>query len=128
MHAVLHNIGVFFGHLADVAWAPLGLALLCHLTKLACVSRAWRNIIRASYPESEVRWRAVFGAVLARVGVNALIPARGGDAVGLYIVRHRVEDSSYATLATSLIALTLFDSVLAGCFIVYALISGELPG
>ena len=128
MGEVLHNIGVFFEHLADVSWVPLGLALVCHFTKLICVSRAWRNIISASYPESEVPWRGVFGAVLARVGVNAIIPARGGDALGLYIVRHRVESSSYATLATSLVALTLFDSVLAGCFIVYALISGELPG
>lgn len=128
MSAVLHNIGVFFGHLADVGWAALGLALVCHFAKLGCVSRAWRNIISASYPGSHPRWRTVFGALLARVGVNAIIPARGGDAVGLYIVRHRLEGSSYATLATTLIALTLFDSVLAACFIAYALVSGELPG
>jgi glycosyltransferase 2 family protein len=128
MDAVLHNIGVFFEHLADVGWAALGLALVCQFVKLGCVSRAWRNIIQASYPESDVRWRPVFGAILARVGVNAIVPARGGDAVGLYIVKHRLEGSSYATLATSLIALTLFDFVLAACFIVYALIGGELPG
>jgi uncharacterized protein (TIRG00374 family) len=128
VHAVFHNIGVFFGHLAAVGWPWLGVALLCHLTKLGCVSRAWRNIVASSYPDAEVRWRSVFGAVLARVGVNAIIPARGGDAVGLYIVRRRVEGSSYATLATSLVALTLFDSALAACFIVFALISGELPG
>ena len=128
MHAVFHNIGVFFGHLADVGWPWLGCALVCHLTKLCCVSRAWRNIIAAAYPESEVRWRSIFGAVLSRVGVNAIVPARGGDALGLYIVRRRVEGSTYPTLATSLVALTLFDSVLAACFIVYALISGELPG
>jgi uncharacterized membrane protein YbhN (UPF0104 family) len=128
VHAVLHNIGVFFGHMADVGWAALGLALLCQLTKLGCVSRAWRNIIGAAYPDAPPRWRTVLGAVLARVGVNAIVPARGGDAVGLYIVKHRVEGSSYATLATTLIALTLFDSVLASVFIVYALISGELPG
>jgi uncharacterized membrane protein YbhN (UPF0104 family) len=126
--AVFHNIGVFFGHLADVGWLWLGVALLCHLTKLTCVSRAWRNIIATSYPDAAVRWRSVFGAILARVGVNAVIPARGGDAVGLYILRHRVDGSTYPTLATSLVALTLFDSVLAGCFIVFALISGELPG
>jgi uncharacterized membrane protein YbhN (UPF0104 family) len=128
MDEVFHNIGVFFGHLADVGWAWLGLALLCHLTKLTCVSRAWRNILAASYPEATVRWRSIFGAVLARVGVNAIIPARGGDAVGLYIVRRRIDGGTYPTLATSLVALTLFDSVLAGCFIVFALISGALPG
>jgi uncharacterized membrane protein YbhN (UPF0104 family) len=128
VHAVIHNIGVFFGHLAAVGWVWLGVALACQLTKLTCVSRAWRNILATAYPDANVRWRSVFGAVLARVGVNAIVPARGGDAVGLYILRHRVEGSSYPTLATSLVALTLFDSVLAGCFIVFALISGELPG
>src|SRR5207245_7438092 len=32
------------------------------------------------------------------------------------------------TLASTLVALTLFDSVVALCFIVYALSTGELPG
>jgi uncharacterized membrane protein YbhN (UPF0104 family) len=128
MNAVLHSIGVFFGHLADVGWTALGIALLCQLVKLGCVSRAWRNILAASYPESKVRWRSVFGAMLARVGVNAIVPARGGDAVGLYVVKQRIDDSSYATLAATLVALTLFDAVVAFCFMIYALSAGELPG
>ena len=128
MSEVLHNIGVFFGHLADVGWTALGLALLCQLIKLGCVSRAWRNILAVSYPETDVRWRSVFGALLARVGVNAIVPARGGDVLGLFIVKRRIEGSTYPTLATTLVALTLFDSVLAACFIVVALSTGELPG
>ena len=128
MDAVFHNIGVFFGHLAAVGWASLGLALCCHFVKLACVSRAWRNIIAASYPEDDVPWRTVWGAILARVGINAVIPARGGDVAGLFLVKRRVEGSTFATLATSLVALTLFDFVAASCFIVYALAAGELPG
>jgi glycosyltransferase 2 family protein len=75
-----------------------------------------------------VRWRSIWGAMLARVGVNAVVPARGGDAVGLFIVKRRVEGSTYPTLGATLIALTLFDSVVALCFIVYALSTGELPG
>ena len=128
MSAVLHNIGVFFGHLADVSWGALGIALVCHFLKVGCVSRAWRNIIAASYPEVDVRWRSVWGAMLARVGVNAIVPARGGDLAGLFIVKRRVAGSSYATLGTTLIALTLFDSVIAGSLIIYALAAGELPG
>ena len=42
MHAVLHNIGVFFGHLASVSWPALGLALLCQAVKLCCVGRGVR--------------------------------------------------------------------------------------
>src|SRR5436309_12800482 len=128
MSAVFHDIGVFFSHLADVGWTALALALACQFVKVGCVSRAWRNIIAASYPDSTVRWRSIWGAILARVGVNAIVPARGGDAVGLFIVKRRVEGSTYPTLASTLIALTLFDSVVALGFIVYALASGALPG
>ena len=128
MGAVLHDIRVFFDHLADVGWTALGIALVCQFIKVGCVSRAWRNIIAASYPGSDVRWRSIWGAMLARVGVNAVLPARGGDAVGLFIVKRRVEGSTYPTLGATLIALTLFDSVVALCFIVYALSTGELPG
>ncbi|TML51900.1 MAG: hypothetical protein E6G21_06310 [Actinobacteria bacterium] len=78
MSAVLHDIRVFFDHLADVGWTALGIALLCQLTKLCCTSRAWRNILATSYAEETVRWRSIFGAYLARVGVNAIVPARGG--------------------------------------------------
>jgi glycosyltransferase 2 family protein len=128
MSGVLHDIGVFFHHLADVGWTALAAALVCQFLKLGCVSRAWRNIIAAAYPDSVVRWRSVWGAILARVGVNAIVPARGGDAVGLFIVKRRVEGSGYPTLASTLVALTLFDSVVALGFIVYALSTGELPG
>src|SRR5437660_1669165 len=91
MSAVFHDIEVFFGHLADVGWTALAFALACQFVKVGCVSRAWRNIIAASYPDSTVRWRSIWGAILARVGVNAIVPARGGDAVGLFIVKRRVE-------------------------------------
>ncbi len=128
MGAVLHDIRVFFDHLADVGWTALGIALLCQLTKLCCTSRAWRNILVTSYAEENVRWRSIFGAYLARVGVNAIVPARGGDAVGLFIAKRRIEGATYPTLGATLVALTLFDSVLASCFILYALASGELPG
>jgi len=53
---------------------------------------------------------------------------RGGDAVGLFIAKRRIEGATYPTLGATLVALTLFDSVLASCFILYALASGELPG
>ena len=116
MGAVLHDTRVFFEHLADVGWTSLAIALACQFVKLCCVSRAWRNILSASYPQAKIRWRSIFGAMLARVGVNAIVPARGGDAVGLFIAKRRVEGSTYPTLGATLIALTLFDSVVALSF------------
>jgi uncharacterized membrane protein YbhN (UPF0104 family) len=128
MDAVFHDIGVFFGHLAAVGWASLGFALVCHFTKLCCVSRAWHNIIDASYPEAHVPQRTVTGALFARVGINAIVPARGGDVAALFLVKRRVDGSSIATLGTTLVVLTLFDMAAASCFILWALVGGELPG
>ncbi len=128
MHEIFHGAGVFFDRLASVHWQWLGIAVCCQLLRLACVSRAWRNIVQAAYPQAQVPWRSFFGAVAAAVGVNAIVPARGGDLVRLFIAKHRVEGSTYPTLASTLIVLTLFDFVVASCLMIWALFLGVLPG
>ena len=128
IHSVFHAIGVFLDHLASVEWKWLGLGVLCHLAKLVAVSRAWRNIIRAAYPDRPVRWPQMFGAYVAGTGVNALIPARGGDVVRLYLAKHRIEGSTYTTLVSTSLLQTLFDMALAGCIVVWAITQHVLPG
>ena len=128
MHAFLHAVHVFFAHLAAVRWTPLGIGLACHLAKIVVRTIAWRNIVAASFPEAEVRWHRIFGAYVAGVGVNSIIPARGGDAVKLYIARRGIEGGNYATLAATLVAETLFDTVAASGFLLWALTLGVLPG
>jgi uncharacterized membrane protein YbhN (UPF0104 family) len=125
---VLHAIGVFFGQLAAVEFGALGLAILCHLLKTVCTSRAWRNTIAASYPEQEVRWRSIYASYLSGVGVNAIVPARAGDAVRLYLAHRAVPVSTYTTLAATLLVLSLFDMAMAGLIFGYALTLGVLPG
>ena len=73
-------------------------------------TRAWRNIIAAAYPEPRVRWRNVLGAYLGGVGLNAITPARSGDVLKLFLVKRRVEGSTYPTLAATLVVETLFDA------------------
>ena len=77
----------------------------------ACAAIAWRVILRASYPDERLRFRSVFGAYVAGVGVNSIVPARAGDVVKLYLIKHRIDGSSYATLAPTLLAETLLDVV-----------------
>jgi uncharacterized protein (TIRG00374 family) len=120
-------VGVFFHHLAAVKWDMLGLALACHLIKLLLRAGAWRAIVRAAYPGQKLRYRSVLGAYAAGVGVNSIVPARGGDLVKMYLVKHRLPDSSYATLAPTLIVETLFDFFAAGALLIWALTSGVLP-
>jgi hypothetical protein len=125
---VLHAIRVFFETLAAVKFTALGLAVICHLLKTMCTSRAWRNTIAASYPEEEVRWRSVYAAYLAGVGVNAIIPARAGDAVRLYLTHRAVPATTYTTLVATLLVLTVFDMAMAVIIFAYALTLGVLPG
>jgi uncharacterized membrane protein YbhN (UPF0104 family) len=122
-----HAVGVFFHHLAAVQWQFLGYAIACHVVKLLFRAGAWRAIVNAAYPDARLKFRTAFGAYIAGVGVNSIVPARGGDVVKLYLVRHRIPGSSYATLTPTLIVETLFDFVTSGALIIWALASGVLP-
>jgi uncharacterized protein (TIRG00374 family) len=110
-----------------VAWAPLGIAVACHVIKLLFRARAWQNIVHASYPEGRLRYRSALGAYVAGVGVNSIAPARGGDVIKLYLVKHRMVDARYPTLASGLVVETMFDFVVAGALMVWALSIGVLP-
>jgi glycosyltransferase 2 family protein len=128
IRSILDALEVFFEHLASVEWSWLAIGIACHLCKLLAVSRAWRNIIKAAYPDRRVPWPQLFGAYVAGTGVNAIIPARGGDVVRLYLAKHRVEGSTYTTLVSSSLLQTIFDMVIASCLILWAITQGVLPG
>jgi len=128
LHSTGHALAVFFHHLAEVRWHWLAIAVAFHLCKLLVASRAWRNIVKAAYPNQRVRWRQLFGAFVAGTGVNALVPARTGDAVKLFIAKRRVEGSTYTTLVATVLLQTLFDMVVAGCLLLWAVALGVLPG
>jgi uncharacterized protein (TIRG00374 family) len=122
-----HAVSVFFDHLASVGWTALAIALAFHFGKVLVRTFAWRNIIAAAYPEERVPWRPVFGAYIAGVGVNSIVPGRGGDLVKLYLVRRRLPGSTYTTLASTLLTETLLDFVLALTLFIWALTQGVLP-
>jgi Lysylphosphatidylglycerol synthase TM region len=128
MGTFLHALEVFFDHLASVAPGALALALVCHLAKMACRSRAWRNIVAAAYPRTQVRWRDLFGAYAAGVGVNALVPVRGGDVVKLYLAKRSVSGATYPTLASTFVVEMIFDLLASVTLFVWAVQQGVLPG
>jgi len=122
-----HAVGSFFGHLAAVNFAALGIACALQVTRLAVRTRAWRNIVAAAYPETNVRWRYVLGSYFGGVGLNAIAPARGGDVLKLFLLKRRVEGSTYPTLAATLIVETLFDAVVGLALLLWAVHLGVLP-
>jgi uncharacterized membrane protein YbhN (UPF0104 family) len=122
-----HAVGVFFHHLTTVGWEALGFALACQLLKLLLRAAAWRAIVQAAYPAQRVHYWRAFGAYVAGVGVNAVVPARGGDLVKLYLIRQRVPGATYPTLASTLAVETIFDFFVAGGLMIWALSIGVLP-
>lgn len=114
--------------IASVAWGALAIGLLFSFANITLRSRAWRNILLAAYPSSTISWASVFGAVYAGVGVNAVVPARLGDAVKLVLVRHRIRGSSYPTLASTFVPESVVDALIGGAILLWAWQAGALPG
>jgi uncharacterized membrane protein YbhN (UPF0104 family) len=123
-----HALDVFANHLGSIGWAALAAAAACHLLKIVARTRAWRNILAAAHPEATVRWRGIFGAYAAGAAANAILPARGGDALKLYLTRRQIAGSGYPTLVATLVVDTLLDVVLSTALLVWALHLRVLPG
>ena len=125
---VLDGVDAFLDQIGSVDFLPLALAIGCHLLKMACTSRAWRNVLAAAYPESRVRWVPIYGAYLAGVGINAIIPARAGDAVRIVLAHRAIPGSTYTTVVSSTLVLSFFDMFAASLFLGWALSTDQLPG
>ena len=91
----------------------IALALAFHLSNHMLRSLAWRNVIQAAYPDKPVRFVGVAVAYALGVALNAVAPARGGDAAKVGLVRAEIRGSSVATLAATISVLMVFD-ILAG--------------
>jgi uncharacterized membrane protein YbhN (UPF0104 family) len=127
VHAVIRAVEALVDHVAAIHWRFVAAAVLVHVAKLLARTRAWRNIVAAACPGSPVRWRTVLGAYAAGVGVNALLPARSGDLLKLYLVKRGVPGATYTTLGATLLVETLFDLVVASLLLAWALSLGVLP-
>jgi uncharacterized membrane protein YbhN (UPF0104 family) len=125
---IWNAVEVFWDRVDDLGWGALLLGISFHVIRLLAVSRAWQNIIAAAYPGKAIRWRSIVAAVFAGVGVNAIVPARGGDVVRIFLAKRSIDDSSYATVTSTMLLLGVFDFVLAGSLVIWAGIAGLLPG
>ena len=57
----------------------------------------------------------------------AVLPARGGDAVKIAVVRARIDGSSVATIAATMSVVVLFDMVAPTALVLAVCFSGSLP-
>jgi len=122
---VLDGIDAFLDQLSSVEPWPVLLAVLAQLGRLGCTSMAWRNILAAAYPDRAVRRLSILGAYLAGVGVNAIIPIRAGDAVRVVLAHRAISASTYTTVVSSTLVLSIFDMLAATCLLVWAILTQE---
>ena len=91
-------------------------------------TRGWFNILRAAYPDAgSLRARDVACAYLAGAGLNAVLPARSGDVLKLFMVHRKLPSSRYSTLAATFLPETLFESLCGAALVIWALAHGFLP-
>src|SRR5215216_8093416 len=110
----------------DPRWLIAG--VLLHVLNQVVRTRGWFNIIRAAYPDAhELRARDVTRAYLAGVGLNGLVPARGGDLAKLYLVRRRAPRMRWSTLTATFVPETLFETAVGVALIIWACSQGLLP-
>lgn len=110
---VLGWVGRVFGHIGDLEVYWLVLALALKTGESAFIGLAYRNILRASYPRSNVSFKAAWGGSAGGTAINALAPAQAGTAAMIGIFRSVVRGSSVAGLTTVFFVESAFFLVLS---------------
>jgi uncharacterized membrane protein YbhN (UPF0104 family) len=109
----------------DPRWALLALAF--HVGNLACRATAWRNVLAAAYPGERFSTVRVGMAYAVGVGLNGYLPARGGDAAKVGLVRLQHPNTCAVTIATSCTVVVLFDALVGLSIFAGAWATGSLP-
>jgi uncharacterized membrane protein YbhN (UPF0104 family) len=117
----------FFSNLASVGLVPLLISLACFTAYLTLRARASFNILRAAYPTEPIHFREIWGAYFAGYGFNAVIPARGGDVVRLFLTKTSVPRSSYPAVAASFVVELGFDLAMGSLILIFAFTQGVFP-
>ena len=123
----LDAAGQFFSDLAAVHWPALLLGLLLFGLNLTLRSRAYFNSLRAAYPAVPFQWRRIWGAYVAAVGFNNIVPARGGDIIKLFLTRSSIPGSRYPTVAAAFFVEAIFDIVVGVVVLLFAFTQGVFP-
>jgi uncharacterized membrane protein YbhN (UPF0104 family) len=127
LHSFFDAVGKFFSSLAGISWGALLLGMLFHALNLTFRSRAAFNVLRAAYPAEKFQWRRIWGAYIAGVGFNSVVPARGGDVIKVFLVKSSIPNSSYPAIGASLAVDAIFDSSIGILVLVFAFTQGVFP-
>ena len=117
----------FVSNLASVRLFPLLVALTLFTCYLTLRARASFNILRAAYPTERIRFQQIWGAYFAGYGFNAVIPARGGDVVRLFLTKRAIPNASYPAVGASFVVELIFDVAMGSLILLFAFTQGVFP-
>jgi glycosyltransferase 2 family protein len=117
----------FVSNLASVRLGPLLLACILFTAYLTLRARASYNILRAAYPDERFRFLHIWGAYFAGYGFNAVVPARGGDVVRLFLTRTAIPNSSYPAVGATFVVEAIFDVTMGSLILLFAFSQGVFP-
>jgi uncharacterized membrane protein YbhN (UPF0104 family) len=126
-NAFTEAAGKFFSDLAAVHWGALVLGLAFFGCNLTLRSRAFFHSLRAAYPAARFQWRRIWGAYMAAVGFNNVVPARGGDIIKLFLSRSSIPGSTYPTVAAAFFVESIFDATVGALVLIFAFTQGVFP-
>ena len=109
-------------------WIQFGLALLCLLAMQLARAWAWRNVLRAAYPEKRIGFTASSprptspgrGSTRSSRRTRATSPRSSWSSA-------RFPDSSYPAVTSSFLVQTVFDTSVGILVLLYAITQGLLP-
>lgn len=121
------SIAAFIDDISAVQWPALVAALACQGLYLTLRTRAWYSGLRAAYPQAVFPWRNIWAAEISGNGISSIVPAHGGAIVRLYLGRHTIRGSNYATVGSSFMVQLPFDLVIGALVLTYGFTQGVFP-
>ena len=127
-HGVAAILSGSWHSLATVSLGMLVVAVGLHVGKVCAEARAWHSIVSHAHDSAPVSFRTTLCAFVGSNGVNALLPARAGEALRVGIVRRRVPGSSAVTIAATIVLETAIEVVFGAVVIVAVIVAGRSFG
>ena len=88
---------------------------------------AWRNVLRAAYPDKQIPFLPLSAAYLAGAAINAIVPAHAGDVTKVFLTKRQIPDSTYPAVTSSFLVQAVFDTTVGILVLLYAITQGLLP-
>ncbi len=127
MPDVLSFVATAADTLAALDGRAVGVAVALQAANLVLRAFAWRNVLAAAYPERRVPVLGVGAAYAVGVALNGFLPARGGEAAKVALVRAQLHGSSVPVIASSGAVILLFDSLVGLSLLAAASALGAVP-